>query len=309
MLNTKPQSLIVRLPNWVGDVIMALPVLQALHEVGFKLELYGRPWALNLLQAFPAQVYRTPSTFLQTRKLISKNEAKQALLLTNSLSSALAMRLANKKIIGYKTDGRSCLLTQGMPKPTHLHEVEVFWQLGKLATQTWMPDIAWPDKIPDKISLPISPNSVDKVNQLLEAENIKEPFIVLNPMATGNNKQNQPKIWPHWQALATHLSSTGQTYIVAPGPGEEERTRQLLPEAKMLKGLNLHELAALLKRAQLVISNDSGPMHIAAACDTQALGIFGATDPLRTHPWGGSFVGELGRWPSLKEVVAALAQQ
>jgi heptosyltransferase II len=303
---SKSSRLIVRLPNWVGDVVMALPVLQALHDVGFQLELYGRKWALDLLQSFPAQVYPIPPTFFQARKEIAKNAANQALLLTNSLSSAGIMRLANKKIIGYKTDGRSCLLTQGLSKPTHIHEVEFFWKLGELATQIWMPDADWPDSIPNKILLPINPISVNKVNQLLEAVQIKAPFVVLNPMATGNNKQNQPKIWPHWQALANHLSKAGIVYLAAPGPGEEERTRQLLPQAKILNGLNLHELAALLKQAQFVISNDSGPMHLAAACQTPVLGIFGVTDPQRTSPWGGSFIGGLRRWPSLEEVVGVL---
>ena len=57
--------LIVRLPNWVGDVVMTLPSLYALHAVGFDLQLMGRPWIVDLLQALPATLYSQQSGFRQ----------------------------------------------------------------------------------------------------------------------------------------------------------------------------------------------------------------------------------------------------
>jgi heptosyltransferase II len=64
----------------------------------------------------------------------------------------------------------------------------------------------------------------------------------------------------------------------------------------------------VMRGASLVVANDSGPMHLAAAVDAPVLGIFGNGEPGRTHPWGstGRWVGSPGRWPSLEAVLQAV---
>jgi heptosyltransferase-2 len=300
--------LIVRLPNWVGDVVMTLPTLYALHAIGFELELFGKAWILDLLHAFPAKLHPLPKTLLRTRHELNRNPADKALLLTNSLSSALVMRLANKRLIGYQTDGRRYLLTKGMPKPHDLHEVETFWEIAKLATRTWLPEALWPTTLPEKIKLPLDPIYPKQLDNLLQKEKIRTPFIVLCPMATGTNKQNQSKIWPHWTELSRHLADRQILTICAPGPGEEQQARELLPQTKQVTGLSLAMLAALFNRAHFVLANDTGPLHIAAACQTDVLGIFGATDPQRTKPWGGRFLGAKDQWPTLEEILTAIIE-
>src|SRR3990167_1580501 len=99
--------LIVRLPNWVGDVVMTLPSLQALHNAGFDLQLFGQKWIFDLLHAFPAKLFQVPSSLLAACIAISNNPARNALLFTNSFSSALITRLSGKQPIGY-INNRSC---------------------------------------------------------------------------------------------------------------------------------------------------------------------------------------------------------
>lgn len=298
--------LIIRLPNWVGDVVMTLPSLQALHFAGFDLQLFGQRWAVDLLRDFPAKLVHIPNSLLAARTALSHNHAKDALLFTNNFSSALVMRLAGKRPIGYKNNIRSFLLKNTMTKPRHLHEVEYFWNIAHLAASTWLPDAFWPQSIPNKIILPVSPASKANVEEKLKQEAIVTPFIVLCPSATGTAKNGIPKIWPYWSNLSKTLNEQGLVHVVCPGPFEEERCRQLTPQAKFITGLNLSELAALLSLADFVLANDSGPMHLAAAVDANVLGIFGATDPHRTYPWGANYIGELGRWPSIDEVLAAI---
>ena len=295
--------LIVRLPNWVGDVMMTLPSLQALHHAGFDLQLFGKKWVLDLLQAFPAKLIQMPDTLLGARSAISHLHTKNALLLTNSFSSAVVMRLAGKQPIGYKNDLRGFLLKHKMTKLRGLHEVVYFWEIAKLATAICLPHVVWSQSIPHKINLPINPACVMKIAKKLRQEAIATSWIVLCPSATGKGKNGISKIWPYWSSLSEILNQRGIIHVVCPGPGEEARCRELTPKARFITGLTLSELAAVFSHARLVLANDSGPMHLAAAVGTSVLGIFGATNPERTFPWGGNYMGMLGKWPSIDDVL------
>ena len=298
--------LLIRLPNWVGDVVMTIPSLQALQSAGFELQLIGRPWIFDLLQVFPAKLLSMPKSLSQARQQAQQASSDKALLFTNSFSSALIMYSAGKKTIGYKNTLRNCLLNKQITKPPHLHEAEYFWEIAKLAATTWLPHSSWPQTIPPTIHLPVSSVSNIKVSARLKQEKIDTPFIILCPSATGTAPNGIPKIWPYWSALSQTLEKRGIKHLVCPGPLEETRCQQLVPKATCLTGINLSELAALFTQADLVLANDSGPMHIACAVGAPVLGIFGATDPKRTAPWGGKYLGKLGQWPSLDEVLAVV---
>ena len=116
----------------------------------------------------------------------------------------------------------------------------------------------------------------------------------------------ESKIWPHWRALSARLTPQ-HTLVVCPGPHEASHCSDLVPYATVLHGLNLNEYAAVLARAAGVIANDSGPMHLAAAVGAPTLGIFGCTDPARSHVWGGAYVGAFGKWPSVEAVLGRIA--
>lgn len=296
-------NLIVRLPNWVGDVIMTLPALQALEQAGVKLYLLGKPWIMDLLAGTNAELIPITPNFWQTVKTIVPLPSDKILLLTNSLSSAIAARFARKKAIGYKTDGRQLLLTACLTKEPGHHEVVYFWEMAHLAFQHWFPKLKWPAKIPKTITLPIRASATNKAALLLEKAGIKPPFWVLCPFAHGTGNHNQSKIWPYWAQLSEALS---HQLIVCPGKSEVHLCKELVPQATVLPDLNLEDYAAILSQAQKIIANDSGPMHIAAAVGTDTLGIFGVSNPKRTAPWGAHYIGKENKWPTVTEVLQYL---
>lgn len=302
----KKLSLIVRLPNWVGDVVMALPALQALSNLGLELQLVGKPWIADLLAATNLPLISLKNGIWETSKTLAKiTETNKALLLTNSFSSAFMMRIAGFQTIGYKTDGRQFLLTAGLAKPTaQYHETHYFLSIAQFASQFWFPELTWTQEQPTTLSLPLNSAAKSSAAQRLLDNHITEPFWVLCPFAHGTGKKGESKIWPYWRELSKQLQH--HRLIVCPGKNEEALCSALVPEATVLKDLNLSEYAAILATANQVIANDSGPMHIAAAVGAKTLGIFGVSDPQRTHPWGGDYIGTQGSWPTLTDVLKRL---
>ena len=82
------------------------------------------------------------------------------------------------------------------------------------------------------------------------------------------------------------------------------------PDATHLPPTNLGTYAALCKEAQLVIANDSGISHVAAAVGARQITLIGVTDPKRTGPWNPNAIvlGEEGRWPSKEEVISKIEE-
>ncbi len=138
-------------------------------------------------------------------------------------------------------------------------------------------------------------------------------YVVLAPLAVGTCR-GQSKCWPGFAELAQGLHELGVATVCCPGPGEEELMRAQLPTALILPGLGLGAYAAVCRAAQLTIANDSGPMHLAAAAGGVVLGVFGPSDPQRTHPWSpqAHWLGGCGEWPSgvrvLKQVCRLLGR-
>ena len=126
--------------------------------------------------------------------------------------------------------------------------------------------------------------------------------MVLCPFAHGRTRDNKIKKWPHWQALAKEMAHLNP--IICPGPNELIEAKLHFPHAHMLDSLSLYEYAQVLSKARLVIANDSGPMHMAAALNIPTIGIFGVTDPNRTGPKTAIILGNTDEWPSLELVLA-----
>jgi len=299
-------ALLLRLPNWVGDVCMCLPTLHALHEVGFALQACGRGWAKELLAGMPVEMLplRKRGILAQAADMRAST-SRHALLFTNSLSSALAARLAGLAAIGYRGEGRWPLLAKGIPRPTGGHEVATFWRLGTIACERWASRADWPGRIPDRLDLPIPQDARETAGRALDNARITTPYWACAPLAQGTIG-GLSKIWPHWRELAQRLADTQRPVVACPGPGEEDACRAALPGARILPGLGLASYAAVLGGAEQVVANDSGPMHLAAAAGAPVFGIFGPGDPDRTAPWGGRHLGGRGRWPSLAEACRAL---
>ena len=322
MTTPEPRPLIVRLRNWVGDVTLSLPLLQRLAAQGFELTLLGKGWARDLLAGQGWPVHTLAPTLrqrvvqlrqlrqLQTQPMRTKGDARQtaatvpalpAICLPDSFSSALEFRLAGLPALGHAWEGRSALLGQAVPRPRGLHEIQVYWQLGDVFLGQSAP-------VPDQIRLQPTPQQLAQAQALRQAHGLEPGCVLICPFA-GGTWDKMDKTWPGFaEFVAQGLLSWGRSVVVCPGPGEEERiAREQFPLATLLPGVNLGVYAALLKDAALLISNDTGPGHMAAAVGAPLISVMGPSDPTLWRPWGPEVqvLGGHGRWPERGAVMDA----
>jgi lipopolysaccharide heptosyltransferase I len=143
---------------------------------------------------------------------------------------------------------------------------------------------------PAEFRLPECPEARGRMETFLGEQGIKrrELVVALNPGAAREEKR-----WPiaHWRALGERIHAEGGArLLVLWGPDEAHMAREIkigLGGAAILAPpTDLHELSALLGEASLVIAGDTGPLHLAAALGTPALGLYGPTRAERNGPYG-----------------------
>ena len=305
------RPLIVRLRNWVGDVILAVPMLQRLADAGFDLQLLGKGWAADLLAGHGWPVHTLPGTtrdrvqLLRRLKLAARADgalAVQALCLPDSFSSALEFRLAGLPALGHAWEGRRLLLARAVPRPQGVHELDVYWRLGSALLDQAAP-------LPERVGLRLAPQHLAQAQALREAHGLPADSLFICPFAGGTWNQ-QDKTWPDFADFAAReLAALGHPVVVCPGPGEEESiARHRFPTARLLPGVGLGTYAALLRGAALMLSNDTGPGHLAAAVGAPLVSVMGPSDPRLWHPWGpdAQVLGGHGAWPPRAAVLQAI---
>jgi heptosyltransferase-2 len=303
------RPIIVRLPNWVGDVVMALPALSHLSHSGFTPLLLGRAWAQPLLAAYGWELLpRGASTRARVAQLhqLHRRAAQldagfgrrpNTLLLTNSFSSAFEAWLARLRAVGYRQDGRGWLLSEAVPQPRDpVHESTRFWRLATALTGSDMPQ-------PAQVRLQVAPLAQQAADALLAQHALGGEFACIVPFATGT-MQGQGKAWPGFPAMTRWLRQK-LPVVVVPGPTEVEEARRRFAEAICLTDVDLGVYAGILKRARLVVANDTGPGHVAAAVGAPLISVLGPSDATRYRPWG-SHVSVIQEqpWPTLEQVSA-----
>jgi heptosyltransferase-2 len=312
------RPLIVRLCNMVGDVVLGLPALQLLGAHGFDLQLYGKGWASALLAgegwACTKRAGKLSERTAQLRALRVLCQAQDphfdrrtnTLVMPNSFSSAFEARWAGLKPAGYARDGRSLLLKQAWQPDsqpgTTQHALEGFWGLAcRLTGHQGLP--------PDHITLAVLPADQLAADQLLAARGIQPGFTCIVPFAAGD-VDGLDKRWPDFaaftQALSDITKQRDQQIVTCPGPGELSIATEQHPAAICLNELGLGTYLGVLKRAGLVIPNDTGPAHMAAAVGTRVLSVLGPTKPEQWRPWGPQNLiaqGTRPQWPSIDQVM------
>lgn len=304
--------LYVRLPNWVGDVCMSLPSLARLQETGLPLVLCARPWARDLLDglkrqdfiAMQGRLWEDAGAVRRHRRGLGTGARPRGLALPDSLSSAAVFRLAGVPAAGYRDDGRSLLLRWPIAKPdAGLHAVQSWHYLTRAALQRWgLP--AGSEQPDPELGLPLTAAHRQTADTLLrDARLADNPFVLIAPTATGLHK-GKVKVWPGFDTLTRALQARGHTVVMCPPPAEVEEARRNAPTAQLLPAVPLGAFAALTARAALVVCNDSGVSHVAAAAGARQLTLFGVTNPARTGPWTPRAVcmGSERNWPHPAEV-------
>lgn len=301
-----------RLPNHVGDCCMCLPALRLLAASGFTPALVGKRWAEDLLAGmgwrFDPIEGKVSEDLSRIRYLASNANASQGLLFPNSFGSALLFKLGRLKTAGLRTDMRSFLLDNGIPEPGAMHEVERFFYVAHEAIKAWGSTPAF-DKVPERLSLSLilMKRHEAAAKNLIEQYKIPEKFALLAPIARGKH-QGKAKHWEHFNELVAPLRAKGVEPIVFPSLREEALAKAACPDATILPPTTLGNFAAIAKRAQVVVANDSGVSHIAAAVGAKQITLVGVTDTNRTGPWNPDAIvlGENGRWPEVSEVLQTL---
>ncbi|AOB33783.1 heptosyltransferase [Bordetella sp. H567] len=303
--------LYVRLPNWVGDVCMSLPTLRLLREAGLPLVLCARPWARDLLAGVAAQddFIAMRGAFWQDRAAVRAHVRNSegggaALALPDSLSSAAVFRLAGLPVAGYRDDGRRPLLRWPVRKPdAPLHAVESWYYLAREALGRWGLPAGAPRPGP-ALGLTLTDAHQAQAQSCLSQAGLGQaPFVLIAPTATGLHR-GRNKVWPGFAALTRDLQASGIQVAMCPPPAEVEAARANAPDALLLPAMGLGAFAALTTRAALVICNDSGVSHVAAAAGARQITLFGVTQRDRTGPWSAAArcLGSDQGWPEVREV-------
>jgi len=308
-----PSAIYVRLPNWIGDVCMSLPSLHALLHTGLPVVACARPWARDLLAGFDlAGVVDMSGRWREDRAAVASHRKKsrhahvRGVILPDSLSSALVFKFAGVPGAGYRDDGRSLLLKWPVDKPRQpLHAVESWFHLTAQALKRWKLPLS-PSSPPAQLGLPLGARHREQAEQALQSAGLAPGgFVLIAPTATGLHR-GQVKVWPHFDALTRALQGQGLAVAMCPPPSEQEKARRNAPTALCLPPLGLGAFATLTRLAALVVCNDSGVSHLAAAADARQLTLFGVTDRGRTGPWSRHAVclGSHSGWPGLAQVEA-----
>lgn len=283
-----PTTMLVDLPNWVGDQMMAMPALARLVEAnaGGDTVLHTRPPMVRLLERlFPScQVeasVRKASPFRTARRLGGRGRFEVGVTLRNSARAKILVRLASRWCTGSRGEGAVLLLSESKAMDRNCHQVhDADPILAALGVEGVDPE--WRAALPDGLR--------EEGRAALERAGVECHRSVGLAPATA---RGPAKRWPveRYGELASRLCDAGFEPVVVIGPGEANVAR----EVQVAAGCELPTvgadrdvagLAALVAAVKLLVGNDSGPVQTAACFGTPVVAIFGPTDPRRTAPHG-----------------------
>ncbi|MFN3629517.1 MAG: glycosyltransferase family 9 protein [Casimicrobiaceae bacterium] len=296
-------ALVVRVRNFVGDVVLTLPALERLAAQGLELRLVGKGWLRLLFEAYPWPTHAYPGrlgdrlALLRSLRGPNPSRAIDALTFATSFSSAFEMRLAGLRPFGFRTEGRRPFLAASTPIVHGEHALASYWRL----TSALLGDAT---SAPEAARLRLSARAEEVAHARRAALGIGAGYIVLVPFA-GGTFEKLDKRWPYFDRLLPALLATGRDVIIAPGPGEEEEARARFGRAHLMTGLDLGAYTALMRDAALTIANDTGPGHMTAAAGGRLLSVLG---PTKIEQWGARgprvrIIQSWPEWPSVERVL------
>ena len=277
-------GLVVRAPNHLGELILALPALH--HVAAVEARAGQRPSVQYLAGMEPIldmsglQVDRLPIADRRAVRVggrqVRATGARRGILLTPSASSALMFRLGGlQSRRGTGGGWRTWMLTDTVPRGPLLERHRVHEFLALVGAETVGDPPAPVLSLPDAV----------------EPAGVREPLpVALFPGANGESRR-----WPagRFSALAQRLATAGRRVLVLGGPGEKGLT-EVVASAGAAFGAcedlggrtDLAGLAEVLAGCDALVTNDTGPMHLAAALGTPVVALEGPADVCQTRPLG-----------------------
>lgn len=295
-----PEKIYVRATNWVGDGVMSLPALEALraHYPSAEIVLVAKPWVADLYHHHPAvtrlMVYdpagehRGPGGFMKLVEQIRAEHFDMAILFQNAFHAAWMAWCARVPVrIGYGLEGRGSLLTDSIPVPSpalYGHQTNYYLHLLFRAGLIDRLDPV------ERIRLDLQQNEKAWAARQLKTMGLGGPrFLVgLTPGAAFG----PAKRWmlERYADLADRLIGALNADVLIFGSASEkllaeEIAHMMEHTPTILAGeTTLRQLMALMGQCRIIITNDSGPMHLAAALGLPLVAIFGSTDERATGP-------------------------
>ena len=284
------ERVIVRLPNWLGDTVMAVPALRALRAglPAARILLAG-PWAAILAEdGLGDAVVEYPRAWggrLRTADALRAFGADTAVLLPNSLEAALgALYAGARRRVGFAVGARVALLSEAVPLPEpRLHQVDEYLllvaRLGVAAGAT-APRLRSPG--------PDAPERREVLGLLAEAG---APAGRARVGVHVGAAYGSAKVWARERAVefCALVVSTGRTPVVLGTARDAALATEVAAGsgAVSLAGRDRPGLLrALLAELEGLVCGDTGVAHLAAALGTPVAALFGPTDPRLTAPRG-----------------------
>ena len=283
--------------NWLGDVLFQTPAIRTIKENFPESHLIAITprRCIQILEANPYVDEILPfgddneekNIFRQFQfiRQLKKRGIDRAYLFHRSATRARMMSWAGvKERIGYSTKGRNKFLTCAVPEPEGpIHNVQYFLDLLRSSGHKVQTDYEY--------QFYFKPEDLKKSEALL-AEHRLDPkrLIAINPGANW-----EPKRWPplYFRKLAERLVHQYGIQIVVTGSAKDKSVAEEIvnhgsqvPMVSLCGKTSVRELGALFSKCRLVISNDTGPLHIAAGVGANVLGLFGPTASRETGPLG-----------------------
>jgi len=283
--------------NWIGDAVMTLPAIGTIREYFPAAEISilanplvapvfaNHPWVDRVITFDENGAHNGVAGRFRLAGELRKHAFDLAIILPNSLNAALVPWLAGIPVrLGKTGDGRTLLLTHRFPRslqPAGVHQSHNYLAILKFFGITGG----------TKTQFLVTTEAEDAAiaARLCEQGITACDFVLgINPGATyGSAKRWYPD---RFVAVARALAAKWNAKVViSGGPGETaiaaDIEHGLAGECLNLAGrTSVRELMAVVKRCNFFITNDSGPMHLAAAFGVPLVAIFGSTDHSTTYP-------------------------
>ncbi len=282
---------LVRLPNWIGDVILCTPALAALRRArpDLRLEALVKPKVRAAVEGLPSlDAVRflagegLGDTLRQARELRGEGFAAALIFPKGAREALLAFAARIPVRVGLATDRRSLLLTHPVPfgeeEWNRHHALQFASILSPLGISLRGEGLAFP----------IGERERAEAGRILAEAGLAEGPLALFHVSASKD----PRAWhaERFGLVARELSERTGCRVALVGTEAERplhaRVRSACPSAVDLAGAtSLSVLAAVMERARLLVCNDSGPMHLGAAAGTRVVAIFGPGAPHKTAPF------------------------
>jgi heptosyltransferase II len=300
-----PKNILIRGVNWVGDAVISIPAMREIRRIfpDSHIALLVRPWVADIYSAveFIDEIIEYDKNGIHRgwagfRKLIQSLRSRRfdlAVLLQNAFEAAWIAGCARIPIrAGYARDGRSLLLTHACKiDPSVLQVHQAHYYLGLLAGLGLLPNRPWEEKeYPLTIGIGVRDPDRNAAREMLRSGGLREGQVLvgINPGAF----YGEAKRWfpDRYAGVADALVERFDAKIVLFGsstdlPVVEAVASNMKHASLILAGKStLGQLMGLIKECNLLITNDSGPMHLAAALDVPQIALFGSTSEIATGP-------------------------